>query len=729
MSRLKNAHALLIGIGNDLPGTVRDAIAINNILEDERLAGYNPENIILVTEKEATREGILKAFDTLIERTDENSTVMLYYSGHGGLYEPWNQYYLVPNNFDSVAYETTWVKAEELKEKLQSIKSRKLIFFLDCCHAAGMTKSGPQIGVEGAPKSLDRADGLAQKIDDGKGMCIISSCREDQLSYIMEGDSNSLFTMCLIEVLKGKHKTQFEEPYVRIYEVCQYIFKKVPERNPNQRPYANLQIYDDFVLSYIPENLRTEQVAEIEENVAERDKAPTEEVVTTFRETDGANNVILFVHGFFGEGAKTFGRIPELLVADNELAGWDMLPLGYSEYVNPKLGKHIWASIEDIERIADYLCTSIKHRFGHYERIALVAHSLGGLVVQKALLDLSPEHRNRISHVALFASPNNGIESENLSDLWQNRLMDLSSKAPFISALRERWDIAFKEGYPFKLKVVTATHDEYIDPKSSQAHFSKDVLATVAGNHFDIVQPESENNDSYCLIRDLLTDNQFFNRYTSETDINLTLGSYASVVQQLMPRVDELDSRGFEKLIFALEGLDRGEEALGLLKKHLDDDCDLNILGLLAGRYKRKYLLSLQQTDGEESLRYYTMLYDRSVMDKRPKMLYYAAINLAFLHLVLHRNHGEMTRFAEEAREQAEQDVFENLWKLATLAEANLYLGKLDEAQNLYEKAAAKAGIREKLSIHLNAQKAYACLMESDNPDDPFHKTLDNLFL
>ena len=39
-------------------------------------------------------------------------------------------------------YEETWVSAEELKEKINAIASRRLVFFLDCCHAEGMTKGG-----------------------------------------------------------------------------------------------------------------------------------------------------------------------------------------------------------------------------------------------------------------------------------------------------------------------------------------------------------------------------------------------------------------------------------------------------------------------------------------------------------------------------------------------------------------------------------------------------------
>lgn len=251
--QLENAYALIIGVGNDLPITVNDATAIFNILVDPELSGYKEENITLLTEKEATREGILKAFDDLIAAVDEKSSVLLYYSGHGGYYEPWDQYYLVPNDFDPDKHESTWVKAEELKEKMAALNTDKLIFLLDSCHAAGMTKNE---AAEPSIAKLQKANELVEKIDAKTGMSIISSCREDQLSWILQGDSNSLFTKCLIEVLKGQHQANFDEEFIRISEVIQYVFKKVPERKSIQTPYANIQIYEDFILSYVPAGIR-----------------------------------------------------------------------------------------------------------------------------------------------------------------------------------------------------------------------------------------------------------------------------------------------------------------------------------------------------------------------------------------------------------------------------------------------------------------------------------------
>lgn len=727
MNKLENAYALLIGVGNDLPVTVRDATAIHNILADETLAGYKPENIILLTEKKATRNGILGAFDELISKIDESSSVFLFYSGHGGLYEPWNQFYLVPNNYDPVEYEDTWVKAEELKEKIKAINSKKLILFLDCCHAAGMTKSAPTIGKAPTQNNLENADGLAQNIDDGKGISILSSCREDQLSYIMDGDNNSLFTKCLIEVLKGKHKTHFEEPFVRISEVIQYVFKTVPKRNPDQKPYANLQIYDDFVLSFIPENLRDNIEQGVTTTAVEENKATP--VITVFRKTENAPNVIIFVHGFSGEAASSFGNIPKFLEQNNNMNDWDLFPLGFSEYVNPAMGKNIWASVDDIDKIADYLSTSLKYKFGKYKRIAVVAHGLGGLVAQKALINLPDKHLKRIGQVFLFATPSNGIASSVFAKLWNKHLKELSEDGQFIKTLRQNWQNKFSDNKLFILKVIAATHDEFVTTNACFKPFKSDECISIIGNHFSLIKPKDTNNDSYNLILELLAKNNAQKSSNKTTASNTITDNYTNVVNELLPKVAHLDKRGLEKLTYALEALDRGEEAILILQKHKLTKNNSDLLGIIGGRYKRRYLVSYIQKDGIEALNYYKKALDIAQANKDSQQIYYLAINLAFLNLIVNESQKDMKTYANTAIKACDKDSFSSLWKLATLAEANLYLGNLDKSKKFYLEASKLAGRREKISIYSNAFTAYSCLMQSDNLNDDFSKFLKTNFL
>ncbi len=742
--KLQNAYALIIGVGNDLPVTVGDATAIYDLLVNKDLAGYLPENITLLTEKNATRKSILEAFDSLIEKVDEDSSVLLYYSGHGGTYsdndflkrinwkpEPENRQYfhLCPNDYDAENYENTWVKAEEVKEKINALKSRRLIFFLDCCHAAGMTKNATPVGVTTANKNAD-ADGLAQNLDTGRGMSIVSSCREDQLSYILEGDTNSLYTKCMLEVLEGQDKRDYDDPFIRISEVIRYIFKTVPERNPEQNPYANLQIYDDFILS----KSALKSASAVNSNEAgntlnENKQDIKKEVVANFRNTENANNLILFVHGFSGAAASTFGNVPSLLMKQEKLDGWDMAPLGFAGNVMPEMGYNVWASVTDLNIISSYLATSIKHKYSKYKRIALVAHSLGGLVAQQAIIQLHDFELNKVSHLLLFGTPSNGISENVIADLDQDDLKELSQNSNYIKTLRQKWNERFKDSYPFSFKTIAATKDNFVNITSSLEPFPKKYQTVVEGDHFGIVSIEDENSDTFNLIINSLTNNKFHSQFSSSEEINIALGNYDEVIKELLPNSNSLDAKGLERLVFALEGADRAEEALHILDSNALVQENSNLLGVIGGRFKRNYLNSSFKKDGENAFNYYKKGLEIAETKNDFNQIYYLAINLAFLSIVCNSDMPTMTEYAQRALNALEKDPFNSLWKLATLGEANLYLGNFEASKEYYAKAAKMCGIREKISIYANGYNAYKSLMNIDNVEDDFIKFLKTNFL
>src|SRR5262245_23303607 len=88
MPRLETAHALIVGISRyrhitRLP-TVRDAEAIAAALADPELGAYAAENVRLLLEEEATQAALRDGLADLARRSDADSSVFLYFSGHGG---------------------------------------------------------------------------------------------------------------------------------------------------------------------------------------------------------------------------------------------------------------------------------------------------------------------------------------------------------------------------------------------------------------------------------------------------------------------------------------------------------------------------------------------------------------------------------------------------------------------------------------------------------------------
>lgn len=274
MQEQSNQYALIIGVGDDLPYTIDDAKKLRDTLVDPNLVGYPEENVILRTGKEADRKGILGAFDELSEKTNEDASILFYYSGHGGKYAREHKFYLQPHGMTAENYATTWVKAEELKEKINALDSKNLVMFLDCCHAEGMLQTG-----------LEDFYGLAQKLNDEGGVWVVASCQDNQKSWRLPGDENSLFTQCLLEVLSGKHTSPFLDPRVTITDVVEYIFEEVPRRavevmNPKtkepiqQQPFAKFQMSENVVLSHFPKNIDTHEaiVADLEPKATKLDE-------------------------------------------------------------------------------------------------------------------------------------------------------------------------------------------------------------------------------------------------------------------------------------------------------------------------------------------------------------------------------------------------------------------------------------------------------------------------
>lgn len=251
VNTFKNGHSLIVGVGADLPVTISDATALRDLLIDPHRAGYHGSHVELLTEAKATRQGILQAFDRLIERTrDLQATVIVYYSGHGGRIVTSGKpsgYYIVPYGYDPQNPLETAISGAEFTTKIQAIKAEKLIVILDCCHAGGVPAlKDPQDVFIKSPIPVD----LLNVLDSGSGRVVIGSSREDEKSYT--GTPYSVFTATLLEALDGKASFS-KDGYARILDVLAYLFAQVPQRTTQrQHPFVKkvLDLSDNFPLCF-----------------------------------------------------------------------------------------------------------------------------------------------------------------------------------------------------------------------------------------------------------------------------------------------------------------------------------------------------------------------------------------------------------------------------------------------------------------------------------------------
>lgn len=253
------AHALLIGVGDythprfaNLPATVRDVQALADILTDSTRCGYPSDNVQVLTGKQATADNIRNALRVLAHSTTLESTVLVYFSGHGG--RAWNDgqwhTYLCPREADAGSLAQTAISGDEFSALLSAVPSRKLLVMLDACHAAGSahfkSPDGVMVWKAGLPEKYYEV--LAQ----GAGRVIIASSREDQFSYVRPQGDLSLFTYHLVQALQGRAAVR-GDGLIHVLDVFHYINESVHDDEPRQTPILKVRDLDlNFPIALAP---------------------------------------------------------------------------------------------------------------------------------------------------------------------------------------------------------------------------------------------------------------------------------------------------------------------------------------------------------------------------------------------------------------------------------------------------------------------------------------------
>ncbi|MDY7076126.1 MAG: caspase family protein [Chloroflexota bacterium] len=247
MDTFNQGHALVIGAGGDLPNTVDDAVGLAEILTDPARCAYLPGQVHLLVAEQATRAGILFALNALVQSTDFQSTVIVYFSGHGyqTISSTGESYYLLPHGYEIERLYQTGVSGAEFADRLRAIPSQKLLVLLDCCHAGGVGEAkAPGLRMAKSPLPPEAQSLLAE----GSGRVLIASSQEEELSFA--GRPYSAFTLALIEALSGAGVAK-RDGYVRVADLALHAREVVPGRTGGrQHPLLHFEQADNFALAY-----------------------------------------------------------------------------------------------------------------------------------------------------------------------------------------------------------------------------------------------------------------------------------------------------------------------------------------------------------------------------------------------------------------------------------------------------------------------------------------------
>lgn len=143
-------RALLIGINKyqavpKLQGSLNDIETMRQVLITRW--GFSEGNIRLLTDEQATREGMLAALNQFVHKTGSNDTVYIHYSGHGSQVEDLNgdepddklDETLVPQ--DGRTGLVPDITDDELDAIFAQLPTKNAFIVLDSCHSGTATRS------------------------------------------------------------------------------------------------------------------------------------------------------------------------------------------------------------------------------------------------------------------------------------------------------------------------------------------------------------------------------------------------------------------------------------------------------------------------------------------------------------------------------------------------------------------------------------------------------------
>ena len=405
---------------------------------------------------------------------------------------------------------------------------------------------------------------------------------------------------------------------------------------------------------------------------------------------------IVFVHGFGQSSQNTWGRFVDILNEDPRLDGWDIFLVGYTTNMLMDVAG-LWAASPPIDRLAQFLHTVVTSPpLARYKSLALVAHSMGGLVTQRALIDFA-DLRKRATHVIFYGTPSGGLKKAGLVAGLKRQIRDMAKDSSFIVDLRRRWKRTITNNPPFELRVVAGDQDELVPSWSSLEPFPERSHTVVVGDHLKIVGPSTRDYERYqrdgkmhlsveVLVKHVMGDAEPAGPLNSAR-LAVERSDFRGVIDQLGDKVGDLDDGALVMLALAYDATGQPEKAIAILAESDRESTDL--MGVLAGRFKRRWLLERGRSDAERATRLYSGALAKSEQAGDPEQVYYHAINVSFMALAAENDRQRARELAETALAACAESV-DSVWRSATEGEAHLYLGQPDEAVAGYQAALDK---------------------------------------
>jgi uncharacterized caspase-like protein len=224
-------RALLIGISKyahlpNLPGAVNDIQLARQVLVSR--FGFPPEQVTVLTNEAATRDGILTALRQLVHQTAPHDVVYIHYSGHGSQVKDLDgderedslDETVVPQ--DGRGKNIPDITDDELQDILSGLRAQTVVIALDSCHSGTATRD-VEVRARAVPadtrlslykRTRQRTRGVVPLLAERYVLFTGAAAHEQALDGPVDGRYHGFFTYALFQSLRtAPHTASSQEVF------------------------------------------------------------------------------------------------------------------------------------------------------------------------------------------------------------------------------------------------------------------------------------------------------------------------------------------------------------------------------------------------------------------------------------------------------------------------------------------------------------------------------------
>jgi tetratricopeptide (TPR) repeat protein len=220
-----HAYAVVIGIEQyreKLPKSDfadRDAQLMGEYLT--KVLGYPEEHVVLRTNEKASLTDLIKYLEGwLPNNVEKDSSVFVYYSGHGAPNPKTGEAYLVPYDGDPTFVEKTGYSLKRLYEHLDKLPAKDITVVLDSCFSGAGGRSVLAQGAKPMVLSVENA-----MVASGKTVVLAASAG-DQISSAYAEKGHGLLTYFFLKGLQGEGDLN-KDGVIEMAELYEYLKPQV----------------------------------------------------------------------------------------------------------------------------------------------------------------------------------------------------------------------------------------------------------------------------------------------------------------------------------------------------------------------------------------------------------------------------------------------------------------------------------------------------------------------